>query len=142
MPDRCKLQLVQRDVRRIEVDGRDSDWRRGQIAQNIAATGRNRDRCSPPLRDKASRSTSGSSQICGYAEPRKGEREQPLQDALLGNRLVAVDCLPQSFVLASTPLLRPIAVRDRLPDRCHFSCLTMRFTAEWPWALPNFRQKY
>jgi hypothetical protein len=35
---------------------------------------------------------------------------------------VAVHCLPQSFVLASTPLLRPIAVWDRL-DRCHFSSL-------------------
>ena len=36
---------------------------------------------------------------------------------------MAVHCLPQSFVFASMPLLRPIAVRDRLLDRGHFSSL-------------------
>jgi len=116
VPDRCKLKFVQRDVRRIEVDGRDSDRRHGQIAQNIAATRRNSDQLFTFLKGQCFEIHERIFPDLRIDEPRKGEREQPLQDALLGNRLVAVHCLPQSFVLASTPLPSLIAVRDRLLD--------------------------
>src|SRR5262245_50330590 len=43
VPYRRKLQLVQRNVRRIEVNSRNTDGVCGEVAENIAATRRNRD---------------------------------------------------------------------------------------------------
>ena len=91
-------------------------------AQNIAATRRNRDQAFAFLKGQCFEIHEWIFPDLRIDEARKRECEQPFLDALLGNRLVAVHCLPQTFVLASTPLLRPIAVWDRL-GRCHFSAL-------------------
>ena len=41
--ERRELQLVERDVGRIEIDGRDRDRRRGEIGQHVAAARRDGD---------------------------------------------------------------------------------------------------
>ena len=114
-----------------------SDLSRGQIAQNIAATRRNRDQVFTLFKGQSFQIHERIFPDLRIDESRKRECEQPLLDALLGNRLVAVHCLPQSYVLASTPLLCRRAVCDRLLDQYHFSPLII----EWPWALPNVGKK-
>ena len=65
MPCRRKLELGQRDMCRIEVDGDKAFRRRRHIGERIAAARRNGDHAVLGPELHAARSTTGSSQICG-----------------------------------------------------------------------------
>ena len=96
--ERGKLQLVERDVRRVEVDGGDGNGRGREIAEHVAAARRDGDE--PLARLEAQRVEIDDRVLPDLRidEAAEGEREQPLLDALPGGGLVAMHGLAQASI--------------------------------------------
>ncbi len=96
--ERCELQLVERDVRRIEIDRRYGDRGRCKIAQHVAAARRDGDEPLAFLQAQRLEVDDGVFPDLGIDEAAEGERKEPLLDALAGDRLVPMHGLAQPSV--------------------------------------------
>lgn len=93
---RFDLELVERDVRRIEVDRGDLDVGRRQIAQNVAPARRDADEFLAVLERQRFEVDDRIFPDLRIDEAREGQREQALLDSAFRDRLVAVNGLLQS----------------------------------------------
>ena len=98
MAERRELQLVERHVRRIEIDGGDRDRRCREVAQHVAAARRDGDQALALLEAQRLEIDDGVFPDLRIDEAAEGEREQPLLDALSRHRLVAMHRLAQALV--------------------------------------------
>ena len=96
--ERGKLQLVERDVRRVEVDGGDRNRRGGEVAQHVAAARRDGDEPLALLEAQRLEIDDRVLPDLRIDEAAEGEREQPLLDALARGRLVAMHRLAQASI--------------------------------------------
>ena len=95
-----QLQLDQCHMRPVEIDRRDLVWAGGEIGQDIAPAGRNGDNVMMRLdlhRRHIDHRILPDLRIDQTAE---GEREEALENALLGNGLIAVHGPPKKFLCA------------------------------------------
>src|SRR5690606_11796437 len=98
-----QFQIVQGNMRRVEVDSRNLDVRRRQIAQDITAARSNGDDVLAVLQVHRLDVDDRVFPDLGVDQAGKGKREKPLLYALARNRLVTMDSLAQPLIARSEP---------------------------------------